>query len=1186
MKKIMTGNEAAAYVSYAFTEIAAIYPITPSTAMGEFFDKWSNEKRKNLFNTVPKVIEMQSEAGASAVMHGSLQTGALSTSFTASQGLLLMIPNMYKMSGELLPGVLHIAARSISTHALSIFGDHQDVYSARSTGFAMLASNSVQEVMDLAAIAHLSSIKGRVPFMHFFDGFRTSHEMQNVEVIDYEVFDNLLDKNAVNEFRNRALNSNTPVTRGSSQTEDIYFQVRESQNIFYNKIPDIVDNYMKEINKVRKTNYAPFMYYGAEDAEYVIVAMGSTINTIREVVEEYNKMGEKYGVMSVHLYRPFSEKYFLDKLPKTVKKIAVLDKTKESGSIYEPLALDIKAVNFKNRIEVIGGRYGLSSKDTTPSQIVSVFNNLKLKESKDNFTIGIKDDVTFTSLPETYANYCKSNNYEVLFYGLGSDGTVGASKNTVTIIGEKTPLNVQAYFLYDSNKALSVTRSYLRFSNDEILSEYLIEKPDFVICSIQSYLDQYNIIKNLKQNSKLLINTMFDKEKFVDRLTNRQKKDLASKNIEVYLINATKLSYKIGIPNRTNVFMQTAFFYLSNIIDFEIAKEEIKNKIIDTYSKKGEDIVSKNIEAIKVTVPNIVKVDIDKNWADFKEELDEYIFDPNTSEMKKYLTQVFEPQMRLEGGSIPVSTFSGREDGTLVNGTTKYDKRQIASQVPRWRPEHCIQCNQCAYVCPHATIRPFLLDNEELELSPNDIETLKAQGRGLENLRYRIQVSPLDCTGCKACADVCPVKNKALIMVPIEEELERHEDENADYLYNQVSYKTDNINKFSVKGSQFAKPLFEFSGACAGCGETTYIKLLTQLYGDRLIISNATGCSSIYGASAPLTPYTVNEHGEGPAWSSSLFEDNAEYGYGMYKATNELHEKVTELMKEYISNENLNNEFKILFENLLNQNDIDEKQKIKRKIYEKFETEIIKDKLLEQIYNLKKYIVKQEIWIIGGDGWAYDIGFGGLDHVLSSGDNVNILVLDTEVYSNTGGQTSKATPLGASAKFSSNGKRQKKKDLAALLMAYENIYIAKVAMGANQNQTLRALKEASEFNGPSIVIAYAPCIEHGIKGGLQAQSAGELAVSVGYWTLLRYNPDLIAKGRNPLQIDSRKPDFSRYMEFLMTENRFKTLLSENEEMALNLFEKNKQDAINTYKQYKRLSKLSYKDEEEVEEDED
>lgn len=1180
MIRTMDGNQAAAYIAYAFTEIAAIYPITPSSSMGELMEIWSSENKKNIFGTVPKVIEMQSEAGAAGVIHGSLQTGALSTSFTASQGLLLKLPNMYKISGELLPGVLHVAARSISTHALSIFGDHQDIYSARTTGWAMLSSSTPQESMDMAAVAHLSAISGRLPFLHFFDGFRTSHEITKVEEISYDNLKKLLDYEALTEFRNNSLNSNKPVTRGSSQTEDIYFQVREVQNIFYNKLPDIVNSYMQRINEIRNTDYKPFVYYGHKEATYIIIAMGSVTETIKEVVDYYNKKGEKFGVITVHLYRPFSKKYFLDILPKTVKKIAVLDKTKESGSEYEPLALDIKSVlyDYKEKIEIVAGRYGLSSKDTTPSQILSVFNNLKLKEPKDKFTIGIEDDVTFTSLPKLEnIDTGNEDKIECVFYGVGSDGTVGANKNTIKIIGDNTDYNVQAYFLYDSNKARSTTRSYLRFSKDRIRSEYLIQNPKYVAVSMQIYLEKYDILENMAKDSILVVNTMLNSEKIVDRLTNRQKRTLARKNIKMYVINATKLSYQIGLPNRTNIIMQSAFFKLINLIDFDLAKDLMKESIAKTYHKKGEDVILKNYKAVDIGYEHLEEVKIEKEWANFEDEINEYVFKPTTTELEKYIQTIAKPIEGLKGNDIKVSAFLGREDGTLENGSTNYEKRKIATEVPRWIPEHCIQCNQCAYVCPHATIRPFLIDEKEMELSPVELETLKAQGRGMENLRFRIQVSPLDCTGCTACVDICPVKNKALVMVPIEEELKEKEDIKADYLYNKVSYKTENVNKFSVKGSQFAKPLFEFSGACAGCGETTYIKLITQLYGDRMIISNATGCSSIYGASAPSTPYTTNEFGEGPAWASSLFEDNAEFGYGMYHATEMLREKVLKDIRKGLELEIFNENLSKLFKDFLEEENIDNKQKIKREIIKELDNlDISKEnKIVKEVYELRNYIVEQSIWIVGGDGWAYDIGYGGLDHVLSTGDNVNILVLDTEVYSNTGGQTSKATPIGAFAKFSNHGKRQKKKDLASILMAYENIYIAKINMGANQNQTLRAIKEAAEFKGPSIIIAYAPCIEHGIKGGLQAQESGKLATEVGYFPLLRYNPDLIKKNKNPLQLDSRNPDFDRYFDFLMSENRFASLLKEDEEMGLKLFEENKKSAMDTWNQYKRLASMDY-----------
>lgn len=1179
MIKTIDGNEAAAYIAYAFTEISAIYPITPSTSMGELMEKWSSENKKNIFNTIPKIIEMQSEAGAAGVMHGSLQTGALTTSFTASQGLLLKLPNMYKISGELLPGVIHVASRSLSTHALSIFGDHQDIYSARNTGWTMLSSSNVQESADLAAISHLSAIKSKIPVMHFFDGFRTSHEIQKIHLLDYSTLENLVDKDAIFNFRQNALNSNSPVTRGSSQNEDIYFQLRESQNKIYDKVADIVNLYMQEINKIRNTDYKPFTYFGKKDAKYIIIAMGSVCETIKEVVEKYNNLGESFGVICVHLYRPFSTKYLFNVIPETVEKIAVLDRTKEPGALYEPLCLDIKSAFSTSNLnpKIIGGRYGLSSKDTDPSQILSVFNNLKLDEPKDHFTIGIIDDVTFTSLPITEALDCGNDDQiECVFYGLGSDGTVGANKNTIKIIGENTDFNVQAYFSYDSKKAGGITRSYLRFSKEKIRSSYLIKKANIVVVSIQTYIEKYNILETLKEDGILIINTMLDKEKTLERFTNRQKKILAQKNISVYIINATKLSYKIGLPNKTNIIMQSAFFKISNIIDFNLAKEKMKEYINITYSKKGIDIINKNYEAIEVGEKYIEQIEIDKSFKDLKEDFEEYIYNPVTNELEKYIQNIASPINNLKGNEIKVSAFDGLEDGTLINGSTNFEKRKIATQVPMWRPEACIQCNQCAYVCPHATIRPFLLTDEEIELSPEELQTIKAKGRGMENLRYIIQVSPLDCTGCTACVDICPVKNKALIMVDIEDELRKKEDIKADYLYNNVTYKTEFMNINTVKGSQFAKPLFEFSGACAGCGETPYIKLITQLYGDRMIIANATGCSSIYGASAPSTPYTTNSCGEGPAWASSLFEDNAEYGYGMYQATELLREKVLLLIKKGLSEKIFNNELDNLFNLFIEETDINVLQDLKRKIFKILdEIDINENEILKQIYELRKYMVEQIIFIIGGDGWAYDIGYGGLDHVLSTGDNVNILVLDTEVYSNTGGQTSKSTPLGASAKFNTKGKRQKKKDLVTQLMGYENIYIAKISMGANQNQTIKAIKEACEYNGPSIIIAYSPCIEHGISGGLKSQDAEKLATEVGYWPLLRYNPDLISKGKNPLQIDSRAPNWDKYFDFLLNETRFSSLFRFDKESALNLFEENKKNSMDHWRQLKQLASIDY-----------
>ncbi len=1162
--KTMDGNQAAAYIAYALTEVAAIYPITPSSSMSEYIDEWASQGKKNIFGQTVRLIEMQSEAGAAGTVHGSLQAGALTTTFTASQGLLLKIPNMFKISGELLPGVIHVASRSISTHALSIFCDHQDIYSARMTGFAILSSNNVQAVMDLAPIAHLSAIKGRVPFLHFFDGFRTSHEIQKIEEIDYKDIEKLIDKKALKKFRDNALNPEHPVTRGTSQTEDIFFQVRESQNRFYDAIPDIVNSYMQKISKITKREYKPFTYYGDENATKIIIAMGSVTDTISQVVDYLNEQGEKVGLITVHLYRPFSSKYLFNVVPKTVKAIAVLDRTKEPGS-SQPLYLDIRDAFYNSNLRpiIVGGRYGLSSKDTTPAQILSVFNNLSLKEPKNDFTIGIIDDVTYKSLAVASELDLSKNELECIFYGMGSDGTVSANKNTIKIIGDKTDNYIQGFFSYDSKKAGGLTRSYLRISKNQIKSPYLIQKPNFVACSTFSYLTKYDMLENMKDNGIFLLNTMYDKETIINKLPDNFKKQLAKKNIRLFIINATKLSYELKLGNRTNTILQSAFFKLTNIIDYKEAKNFMKEYALKTYSKKGMDIVEKNYNAIDAG-DRIEEVIVDKNWENIETFFKEM-------KLSTFMQKISNPINSLKGYDIPVSAFVGHEDGTFEHGSAALEKRSIATMVPRWRPQECIQCNQCAFVCPHATIRPFLIDDEEYKNAPNILQTIKPIGKGMENLRYIIQVSPEDCTGCTACVDICPAKNKALVMVPIEEEIERKEDENARYLYEKVSYKDNYLPKTTVKGSQFAKPLFEFSGACAGCGETPYIKLLTQLYGERMIIANATGCSSIYGGSVPSTVYTTNSCGQGPAWSSSLFEDNAEYGYGLYEASETLRKKVISLMKDAINNDNIDLTLKEKF-NLFIEN---EDENLKNEIVAYIEKLEDKEIILNKIYELRQYMLKKSVWIIGGDGWAYDIGYGGLDHVLSTGADVNVLVLDTEVYSNTGGQASKATPTAAIAKFSASGKRTTKKDLASLMMTYQNIYIARVAMGANQNQTIRAFKEAQEFKGPSLIIAYSPCIEHGIKGGLMSQTEEKLATEVGYWPLIRFNPDLIEKGKNPLQIDFKKPDWDKYEDFLMNENRFVRLKNEFPDEAERLLKLNKQSAMQIFNYYEKLASLDY-----------
>jgi pyruvate-ferredoxin/flavodoxin oxidoreductase len=1170
----MDGCQAAAHASYAFTEVAGIYPITPSSPMAEYTDMWASQGKKNLFGVPVKLVEMQSEAGAAGAVHGSLQAGALTTTYTASQGLLLKIPNMYKMAGELLPSVIHVSARALAAQALSIFGDHQDVYAARQTGYAMLATGSVQEVMDLAGVAHLATLKSRVPFMHFFDGFRTSHEIQKVEVIDYEVFDRLLDRNALQAFRNRALNPEHPVTRGTAQNDDIYFQTREVQNKFYDAVPGIVEEYMAAISKETGREYKLFNYYGATDAERVIIAMGSVTETLRETIDYLVAKGEKVGMVAVHLYRPFSAKHFLAAVPKSCKKIAVLDRTKEPGATGEPLYLDVRNVYFEDKSApiIVGGRYGLSSKDTTPAQMIAVYDNLKLDTPKNGFTVGIEDDVTFLSLPVgEEVSVVNDDVRECLFFGLGSDGTVGANKNSIKIIGDKTDLYAQGYFAYDSKKSGGVTRSHLRFGKTPIRSTYLVSNPHFVACSVPAYLGQYDMISGLRKGGTFLLNCIWDKDGVVEHLPNSVKKLLAIKEAKFYTINATKLGEEIGLGNRTNTIMQSAFFKLANVIDFESAQNYMKQYAEKSYSSKGQQIVDMNFQAIERGAGELVEIKVDPAWANLEDEVT-----VNTCAKPEFITKIADPVNGIKGDSLPVSTFLGYEDGTFENGTTAFEKRGIAVNVPHWVKENCIQCNQCSYVCPHAVIRPFLIDEAEMEKAPDTVKenNLKPVGKGLEGLQYKIQISPLDCTGCGSCANVCPApKGKALQMVPIAQEIEAGEQKGADYLFNEVSYKDTLMPKSTVKGSQFAKPLFEFHGACAGCGETPYIKAITQLFGDRMMVANATGCSSIYGGSAPSTPYCTNCDGEGPAWANSLFEDNAEFGLGMH-----------------VGSETLRNRIATIMEETLDKVPADVAELYKKWLENKADGEITKEVrnallpiLLSatfegaaEIFALKNYLVKQSQWIFGGDGWAYDIGYGGLDHVLASGEDINILVMDTEVYSNTGGQASKSSPTGSVAKFAASGMPIQKKDLGAIAMSYGYIYVAQVSMGANQAQYLKAIREAEAYPGPSLIIAYAPCVNHGIRKGMgKSQTEMALATESGYWPLYRYNPLLEKEGKNPLQIDSKDPKWDTYDEFLMGEVRYASLAKSNPERATVLFKANKHEAQRRWRQYQRMAALDF-----------
>jgi pyruvate-ferredoxin/flavodoxin oxidoreductase len=1173
IKKTMDGNEAAALASYPFTEVAAIYPITPSSPMAEGVDEWSAHGKTNMFGQPVKVVEMQSEAGAAGTVHGSLAAGALTTTYTASQGLLLMIPNMYKMAGELLPAVFHVSARALSTHALSIFGDHQDVMACRQTGFAFLASSNVQEVMDLAHVAHLSAIKSRVPFLHFFDGFRTSHEIQKIEVIEPEEIMPLVDQEAIKQFRERALNPERPVIRGTAQNPDIYFQSREAANRFYDRVPEVVENYFVELEKITGRKYKLFDYYGAEDAEQIIVAMGSVCDTIEGTVDYLNSQGQKVGLVKVRLYRPFSVRHFLAVLPKTVKRVAVLDRTKEPGSIGEPLYLDVVNAFYdqEQRPLVVGGRYGLGSKDTTPSQIIAVYNNLNQAKPKNQFTIGIVDDVTETSLPEQdIIDTAPEGTIRCKFWGLGSDGTVGANKTAIKIIGDNTDLYAQAYFSYDSKKSGGTTISHLRFGEKPIKAPYLVFEADYIACHNQSFVPHYDILKGLKKNGVFVLNCNWSPEELEERLPASLKRYIAKNNIRFYTIDAVSIARKIGLGGRINMIMQSAFFKLADVIPLEDAVKYLKDSIEETYGRKGQSIVSMNQQAVEQGISSLVQINVPAAWAEAE---DNYSETPIKQE-PDFVKNIQRRMARHEGDELPVSTFKGIEDGTFPSGTTTYEKRGIAVTIPEWQIDKCIQCNQCSYVCPHATIRPYLLDEQEVNNAPDTFKTKKAIGKGLEGYQYRIQVSPMDCTGCGNCADICPAPGKALIMKPAEQEIE-NESENWEYAVT-ISDKEKAIDPNTVKGSQFARPLFEFSGACAGCGETPYIKLLTQLYGDRMLVANATGCSSIYGASAPAMPYTTNAKGQGPAWASSLFEDNAEYGYGMYMANKQIRLRLADLMKQLFDSE-VSADLKNACQDWLEQMDDGEgsRQASIRFLTLVDQGDYSANPLIAEILEKKDYLTKRSQWIFGGDGWAYDIGFGGLDHVLASGEDVNILVMDTEVYSNTGGQSSKATPTAAIAKFAAAGKRVRKKDLGMIAMSYGYVYVAQIAMGADMNQTIKAFREAEQYKGPSLIIAYSPCINHGIKSGMGTSMRQEKrAVEAGYWHLYRYNPDLKDQGKNPFILDSGEPKES-FREFINGEVRYSSLATIFPEIADEMFEQAEKHAKERYEAYKRLAEMNY-----------
>ncbi|HDZ41040.1 MAG TPA: pyruvate:ferredoxin (flavodoxin) oxidoreductase [Bacteroidetes bacterium] len=1173
-KKFITldGNQAASHIAYMFSEVACIYPITPSSNMAEFIDEWAANGRKNIFGEEVKVVEMQSEAGASGAVHGSLQGGALTSTFTASQGLLLMIPNMYKMAGELLPAVFHVSARSVAAHALSIFGDHSDIYATRQTGFGMIATGSIQEIMDLAGVAHLSAIKSRIPFMHFFDGFRSSHEIQKVELLETEDMKKLMDWDALQAFRNNALNPEHPVTRGTAQNPDIFFQAKESVNPFYEPLADIVAGEMKKISRLTGREYKPFTYYGAPDAENIIIAMGSVTSTIKETVNFLNARGEKTGLITVHLYRPFSSKYFFDVLPGSVKKISVLDRTKEPGAGGEPLYLDVRNMFFEKDKHpvIVGGRYGLSSKDTTPAMIMSVFENLKKDKPKNHFTVGINDDVSKLSLPMLpEINVSDESTYSAKFYGLGSDGTVGANKNSIKIIGETTDKYCQAYFAYDSKKSGGITVSHLRFGDTPINSTYLVNTPDFVACHVPAYLEKYDMLKGLKKGGCFLLNSIWDEEETKEKLPESMKKYMAGNDIRFYIINATRLAEEIGLGNRTNTIMQSAFFKVTEVIPYDQAVTEMKKFIQKSFGRKGEDIVKMNYAAVDKGGEEVKEVKVPGKWknlkgTDKKKERD----------VPEFIRNVCDPINAQKGDDLPVSAFSGREDGTFPPGTTAYEKRGIAVHVPHWIAENCIQCNQCAYACPHGVIRPFLLTGEEIEKAPAKIDTLEGKG-SIKGYNYRIQVSPLDCTGCEVCVNVCPSKEKALIMETLDSQTDQVEI--WDYMDKVVGYKEDVIEKDkNLKDSQFAQPLFEFSGACAGCGETPYVKLVTQLFGERMMIANATGCSSIWGGSAPSTPYCVNyKTGKGPAWANSLFEDNAEYGFGMATGVAKMRERIRMKMEAALAEKKISaatqEAFREWIDGML---DAKKSEQATEKVLQALKNE--KNPVAGEILDLEQYLIKKSIWNFGGDGWAYDIGYGGLDHVLASGQDINTLVLDTEVYSNTGGQSSKATPAGAVAKFAASGKKIRKKDLGMMAMTYGYVYVTQIAMGANMAQCFKALKEAEAYPGPSLVIAYSPCIAHGLRAGMGAiMEEQKRAVEAGYWHLYRYNPLLEPEGQNPFQLDSKEPDFSKFQDFLKSEVRYTSLIKTFPEEARVLFKAAEENSKWRYNSYKRLASMEY-----------
>ncbi|HEX3043350.1 MAG TPA: pyruvate:ferredoxin (flavodoxin) oxidoreductase [Bacillota bacterium] len=1168
-KVTIDGNTAAAHVAYAFSDVAAIYPITPSSTMAETVDEWSAHGLKNLFGQTVRVAEMQSEGGAAGAVHGSLSAGALTTTFTASQGLLLMIPNMYKISGELLPTVFHVSARALAAHALSIFGDHSDINATRQTGFALLASNSVQEVMDIALVAHLATLESRVPFLHFFDGFRTSAEVQKIDEIAYEDIAKLVNWSKITEFRERALNPEHPHQRGTAQNPDIYFQGREAANPFYEATPGIVAKVMEQVSKLTGRNYHLFDYVGAPDADRVIIAMGSGCEAIEETVNYYNAKGQKLGLLKVRLYRPFSAADFLKALPKSVKKIAVLDRTKEPGSLGEPLYEDVCTAFMEQRQTpiIVGGRYGLGSKEFNPSMVKAIFDNLALDQPKNKFTVGITDDVSKTSLEiKDFVNASPQGSYSCKFFGLGSDGTVGANKNSIKIIGDNTDMYAQGYFVYDSKKSGGITISHLRFGKSLIQSTYLIDQPDFVACHNPSYVTRYDMLEGIKEGGIFLLNSPWSDAEMNEQLPASMKRAIANKKLKFYNIDAVKIAGQVGLGGRINAIMQAAFFQIANVIPAEKALDLIKTAIKKTYGKKGDQVVNMNIAAVDQSIANLKEVKYPASWATTNEGAT-----LKAEEVPDYVTGVVKPIAGLEGDKLPVSAFT--PDGTFPVGMTQYEKRGIAINIPAWTPETCIQCNQCSFVCPHAAIRPYVGKADQLGKKPAGFTTKAAIGKELAGHEFRVQVSPLDCTGCGNCVEVCPAKEKPMKMVPLGEILDA-EVENYKFAQTLSGAPGEAAKPETVKGSQFLQPLFEFSGACAGCGETPYVKLVSQLFGDRMIIANATGCSSIYGGTAPNNPYTVNKKGHGPAWANSLFEDNAEYGYGMNLAVTQRRKRLADLIGK--ANElGVSGNLKTAFsEWLAGKDDATASRQAGDKIKELIDAELSKvtgeaQATLKDIASMKDIYTKKSIWIIGGDGWAYDIGYGGLDHVLASGEDVNVLVLDTEVYSNTGGQSSKSTPTGAIAKFAAAGKQVRKKDLGLMAMAYGYVYVAAISMGANQNQTLKAIVEAEKYKGPSLIIAYAPCINHGIDM-TKSQKEGKLAVEAGYWPLYRYNPDLTLENKNPFLLDSKEPT-GNFKDFLLGEVRYATLKKQFPEAAEDLYKRAEADAKSRLEMYKRMA---------------